>query len=248
MIRPGRNDLCPCGSGKKYKRCCLGKEETRAEFARELNGYALPLLRELGRYATQRGGAAPEAVASERFGFWRPPLDRLRAARVLDYLIFDFRASGQGRTTVQEYFAERGPIATPQWRVLLEAWQETSMRLYVLEHWSGGFARCRAALTDDGRTIEVMPLETSSTPLVAGAPLALRALPVTRAFMYPAWPVTFGERTTADVSAAIVARHHAYVRRERIVSLEEFLRLESTAFDEEAASGSRSAIIVPGRT
>lgn len=23
----GRNDLCPCGSGKKYKKCCLGKDE-----------------------------------------------------------------------------------------------------------------------------------------------------------------------------------------------------------------------------
>ena len=23
----GRNDPCPCGSGKKYKNCCLGKEE-----------------------------------------------------------------------------------------------------------------------------------------------------------------------------------------------------------------------------
>ena len=22
----GRNDMCPCGSGKKYKKCCLGKE------------------------------------------------------------------------------------------------------------------------------------------------------------------------------------------------------------------------------
>jgi hypothetical protein len=22
---PGRNDPCPCGSGKKYKRCCLGR-------------------------------------------------------------------------------------------------------------------------------------------------------------------------------------------------------------------------------
>jgi hypothetical protein len=21
--KPGRNDLCPCGSGKKYKRCCM---------------------------------------------------------------------------------------------------------------------------------------------------------------------------------------------------------------------------------
>ena len=23
----GRNDLCPCGSGRKYKRCCLGKQQ-----------------------------------------------------------------------------------------------------------------------------------------------------------------------------------------------------------------------------
>ena len=22
---PGRNDPCPCGSGKKFKQCCLGK-------------------------------------------------------------------------------------------------------------------------------------------------------------------------------------------------------------------------------
>ena len=27
MSKPGRNDPCPCGSGKKYKRCCIGKEE-----------------------------------------------------------------------------------------------------------------------------------------------------------------------------------------------------------------------------
>jgi Flp pilus assembly protein TadD len=32
----GRNDPCPCGSGKKYKRCCLDKDQTtaRAERAR----------------------------------------------------------------------------------------------------------------------------------------------------------------------------------------------------------------------
>jgi tetratricopeptide (TPR) repeat protein len=27
MAKPGRNDPCPCGSGKKYKRCCLAKDE-----------------------------------------------------------------------------------------------------------------------------------------------------------------------------------------------------------------------------
>lgn len=26
--KTGRNDACPCGSGKKYKRCCLAKNET----------------------------------------------------------------------------------------------------------------------------------------------------------------------------------------------------------------------------
>jgi hypothetical protein len=31
--RAGRNDLCPCGSGKKYKKCCAIREEKRSTFA-----------------------------------------------------------------------------------------------------------------------------------------------------------------------------------------------------------------------
>jgi tetratricopeptide (TPR) repeat protein len=27
MSKPGRNDPCPCGSGKKYKKCCLPKDQ-----------------------------------------------------------------------------------------------------------------------------------------------------------------------------------------------------------------------------
>jgi hypothetical protein len=30
----GRNDPCHCGSGKKYKQCCLGKDEEKARIAR----------------------------------------------------------------------------------------------------------------------------------------------------------------------------------------------------------------------
>jgi len=26
-MKVGRNDICPCGSGKKFKKCCLGKEK-----------------------------------------------------------------------------------------------------------------------------------------------------------------------------------------------------------------------------
>jgi len=31
----GRNEPCPCGSGKKYKKCCLAKHEKAREFLRE---------------------------------------------------------------------------------------------------------------------------------------------------------------------------------------------------------------------
>ena len=30
----GRNDPCHCGSGRKYKQCCLGKDEEAARAAR----------------------------------------------------------------------------------------------------------------------------------------------------------------------------------------------------------------------
>jgi|GEM_PF-6802039 hypothetical protein len=28
-MKIGRNDPCPCASGKKYKKCCLAKDEAR---------------------------------------------------------------------------------------------------------------------------------------------------------------------------------------------------------------------------
>jgi tetratricopeptide (TPR) repeat protein len=35
MAKVGRNDPCPCGSGQKYKRCCLPREEAAERAAAE---------------------------------------------------------------------------------------------------------------------------------------------------------------------------------------------------------------------
>jgi len=45
MRKIGRNDPCPCGSGLKYKKCCLGKELPRTESLREryLRDYGIRL-------------------------------------------------------------------------------------------------------------------------------------------------------------------------------------------------------------
>lgn len=34
--RPGRNEPCPCGSGRKYKQCCLPKDEALDAAARKV--------------------------------------------------------------------------------------------------------------------------------------------------------------------------------------------------------------------
>jgi len=31
MLRIGRNDPCHCGSGKKYKKCCMNKDKEAAQ-------------------------------------------------------------------------------------------------------------------------------------------------------------------------------------------------------------------------
>ena len=58
--KAGRNDPCPCGSGKKYKQCCLDKDEAGARAARTKAAEAA------GAEAASPVEAAPTASAPPR--------------------------------------------------------------------------------------------------------------------------------------------------------------------------------------
>src|SRR2546429_3534986 len=52
----GRNDPCPCGSGKKYKRCCLEQQcATHSFWARQRNA-SDQLTRDMLRFAERKFG------------------------------------------------------------------------------------------------------------------------------------------------------------------------------------------------
>jgi tetratricopeptide (TPR) repeat protein len=55
--RVGRNDLCPCGSGKKFKKCCEGKDARADMF------YA-------GGWEPQPGGGKLQALARAGKEYW----------------------------------------------------------------------------------------------------------------------------------------------------------------------------------
>lgn len=64
--KPGRNEPCPCGSGRKYKQCCLHKDE---EAAREQRAQAAAEAAEKAAAekaaAEAEGGEAKPAPATQ---------------------------------------------------------------------------------------------------------------------------------------------------------------------------------------
>jgi hypothetical protein len=37
-LKPGRNEMCPCGSGKKFKKCCIDKKDRQYNLHYEFDG------------------------------------------------------------------------------------------------------------------------------------------------------------------------------------------------------------------
>src|SRR2546423_3043357 len=112
----GRNDPCPCGSGRKYKKCCLAREPVTAL------AYA-PAEREdalarLFRFA--RRTEFEEAHADARTAFWANWMDdrsdadlseamglEASEAAYQEWFAFDVRLSN-GSTIVAELLAREG--------------------------------------------------------------------------------------------------------------------------------------------
>ncbi len=82
MAKIGRNTPCPCGSGKKYKRCCERKEA-------EMKQRELPSGRfryEFGSYGGPGGGYMPSIIGYKDVGenSWKEHLCLVKPDRVFE--------------------------------------------------------------------------------------------------------------------------------------------------------------------
>jgi len=63
IARPGRNEPCHCGSGRKYKQCCLEKDNAEASAARKAVAEAVQqpsAVSETADAATVKTGRSPK--------------------------------------------------------------------------------------------------------------------------------------------------------------------------------------------
>src|SRR5262245_56588523 len=140
MPKIGRNDPCPCGSGKKYKQCHLPLEEAAQAEQLRLRRAVDTLMPKIVTAAQDQAAATPAAF--ERFwnGKYTPDqmqdLDDLEgrgAERFLTWFAFDFPLS-QDHTLVELLAADSGlPDLSDDEARLLKGWAAVRMRPYVVQ-------------------------------------------------------------------------------------------------------------------
>src|SRR5947209_7281935 len=108
-MKPGRNDPCWCGSGKKYKKCHLASDEEAARSdagpPRREGEFGDPLHRRLSEElieGSKRWHTRSEVLMATRLYFGKDPSEMDEEVEDTDgffqWYVHDFRAPGTGRT------------------------------------------------------------------------------------------------------------------------------------------------------
>ncbi|TDH50782.1 zinc-binding protein [Mycobacterium eburneum] len=141
----GRNEPCWCGSGRKYKKCHLGREEL------PLAERVAWLYTKAGHYMLLDAGwnESLMAVALERARYADPDestADALAEAMtyplVIDAVLFEGGAFA-------EFLATRGSLLPDDERALAEQWLQTDRSVFEIEQVNGASVRVRDVRTDD---------------------------------------------------------------------------------------------------
>ena len=129
----GRNDLCPCGSGKKYKRCHGAEASaTRPEVARAnaLKAVDLDLSSRLLRFAKSRFGFAwLDDVLNEYAGDEGLEVPEHEMSLAIPWALH-FRRDDHGETVARAWQTEHGGRVTADQRVVLRAYANAWLSIW----------------------------------------------------------------------------------------------------------------------
>ena len=161
MAKVGRNAPCPCGSGRKYKRCCLGDEQALGR----LYPLLIDLTEEMTHFAEERYGE--DILGRAWLDFWEEePPEHWEGSELFDLFIgwFSFLWVPEGwesktgvlphPDTLAAQMLESGWKLGPAARQLLAAARQEPLAFWEIESTDG---QGRAGLRDLvlGRRLEV---------------------------------------------------------------------------------------------
>jgi tetratricopeptide (TPR) repeat protein len=233
----GRNAPCPCGSGRKYKKCCLPKESP-APSARQVSGPDGRLRERLVEYVTRSLPRADTDRALQEFfeGRFDLPDRRLEMVETeaqadfgayLEWLIHDFRLS-TGQTPITRFLAERGQGLPAEERAILEEWQDAVVGLHeVIDLEPGKSLTLRDVFT--GETFQVREVR-GSLSAARWDLLSNRVIRVQGERQLSGSVTAFNAPDREKLVQHVSERYDAYRRQRPDASWRDFFRAEPLIF------------------
>jgi hypothetical protein len=140
MATVGRNEPCPCGSGKKYKKCCLAKDSAidldtlRADRAEEgLRG-------EILKFATGDRFTDEMPVAYMAYMGGAPDAnmlamgqDQLENIRFLDWFIHEYSHSEKNKSIIDMFDEVRSKALDDDQKKLLVEWKASRLGAFEVD-------------------------------------------------------------------------------------------------------------------
>lgn len=132
----GRNDPCPCGSGKKYKNCCMRKDRLEAARNASVRGEETALYASLAQFVIQPRYAA--ALGEGISIFWRgqyapeagSAIDSEGTRRMIEWFVIDYRYGPKRERLIDTFIETEGPRFIAPVQDLMRAWADSRMDLF----------------------------------------------------------------------------------------------------------------------
>jgi hypothetical protein len=135
MPQVGRNDPCPCGSGKKFKNCHMRQSRVQASRQVSQNAIEMALFRDLTQFVAQPRYA--QDIAEGMAIFWGGrysgealgAMDTDDGRRFVEWFIHDYRYGSDRQYLIDLFIEKEGQKYPEEARNLLDAWSASAMAM-----------------------------------------------------------------------------------------------------------------------
>jgi len=233
MNKPGRNDPCYCGSGKKYKQCHLREDQAAERELREQADAARFLRFDLPRFARDERFVADFDRALPLY--WNNQYDadnagqmsEFEALRFLDWFVFDYTLE-EGRRILDIYQEEVSGELKPSQQALLKNWMDAPPAgAYELLGYEGQMLHLRDFLT--GETFDVFEAGGRGNVKI-GEIILDRLVPVSGQLEFSTVAAFLPKDEIGDLAEKLEAAQKADAEEYPGATQEEFLRRNNQLF------------------
>ncbi|MFK3959697.1 SEC-C metal-binding domain-containing protein [Guptibacillus hwajinpoensis] len=178
MQKTKRNDPCPCGSGKKYKKCCMTSESAQDQLEEQLYTQELYTIQaQLVEYAMSEHDQKMVSLANDLFNRYEIPknLEEAYMHGIFPWAIFHQSLNQWNKTIVREYLQLYShTFSTEKVKETVNDWRDAYMSIYTVEEASGH----TAVVKELGSNQPISILLHEEVILTSGESLAGILLPV----------------------------------------------------------------------